>query len=174
VFILCILDLEKTEKQDIAQRKDKIMGYIKKEIDELRQIDNVVRTLLNPDDIDLKRDLGIHLVKDFEKIENLKIEIGGTVLDIPKEIVKELREGIRVLYVTERTVFVPILVAPKWIKGLVKEKNIEMQILAPGFTIGDQKFHLVVVEYDSELAAILKAIAFGCLLLLYLPISTIV
>ena len=56
----------------------------------------------------------------------------------------------------------------------VKEKNIEMQILAPGFTIGDQKFHLVVVEYDSELAAILKAIAFGCLLLLYLPISTIV
>ena len=174
MFILCILDLEKTEKQDIAQRKDKIMGYIKKEIDELRQIDNVVRTLLNPDDIDLKRDLGLHLVKDFEKIENLKIEIGGTVLDIPKEIVKELREGIRVLYVTERTVFVPILVAPKWIKGLVKEKNIEMQILAPGFTIGDQKFHLVVVEYDSELAAILKAIAFGCLLLLYLPISTIV
>lgn len=174
MFILCILDLEKTEKQDIAQRKDKIMGYIKKEIDELRQIDNVVRTLLNPDDIDLKRDLGLHLVKDFEKIENLKIEIGGTVLDIPKEIVKELREGIRVLYVTERTVFVPILVAPKWIKGLVKEKNIEMQILAPGFTIGDQKFHLVVVEYDSELAAILKAIAVGCLLLLYLPISTIV
>jgi hypothetical protein len=174
VFILCILDLEKMETQNIVQRKDKIIKFLKKEMDELRQIDNVVTTLLNPDDIDLQKDLGIHSIKGFEKIENLKIEIGDTVLDIPKEIVRELREGIRVLYVTERTVFVPILVVPKWVKGLVKEKNIEMQILAPGFTLADQKFHLVVVEFDSELAAILKRAVSGLLLILYLPLSTIV
>ena len=150
------------------------MEYVKKEMDDLRQIDNVVETLLTPDDIDLKRDLGIHLVKDFERLENLEIKIGETILDIPKEIVNELKKGIRVFYVTERTVFVPILVAPKWVKGLIKEKNIEMQILAPGFTLADRDFHLVVAEYDSELTTILKTVASGLLLILYLPISTIV
>lgn len=174
MFILCILDLEKTEIQNIALKKDKIIEFIKEEIDDLRQIDNVVETLLKPDEIDIERNLGIHLVKDFEKPEKLEIKIGDINLDIPKEIVKELKEGIRVLYVTERTVFVPILVAPKWVKGLIKEKNIEMQILAPGFTLADQKFHLAVVEYESALAATLKTVAFGLLLILYLPISTIV
>jgi len=173
VFIICILDLEKTEIQNISQRKDKIIELIKKEMDGLGQIDNVVKTLLKPDDLDLKRDLGIHLIKDFERIENLEIKIGGTGLNIPKEIVNELRKGIRVLYVTERTIFVPILVAPKWVKGLIKEKNIEMQILSPGFTLEDQKFHLLVVEYDSELTNILKTIASGLLLILHIPISRI-
>jgi hypothetical protein len=174
VFILCILDCEKTEIQNITQQKDNIIEYVKKELDALRQIDNVVETLLTPDDLDLKNDLGLHLVKDSEKIENLETKIGGTALNIPKEIVIELKKGVRVLYVTERTIFVPILAVPKWVKGLVKEKNIEMQILAPGFTLADQNFHLVVAEYDSELTPILKTVASGILLILYLPISTIV
>ncbi|MDD1777510.1 MAG: hypothetical protein LUQ65_05020 [Candidatus Helarchaeota archaeon] len=174
MFILCLLGLKKTEIQNITLIKDKILEYIKNEIDDLRQIDNVVETLLKPDEMDLERDLGMHLVKDFETIEKLDIKIGETILNIPKETVSELKSGFRVLYVTERTVFVPILVAPKWVKGLVKEKNIEMQILSPGFTLADQKFHLLVVEYGSDRAGILKTIASGVLLILYLPVSTIV
>jgi hypothetical protein len=94
-------------------------------------------------------------------------------LTLPKEILSELGKGFWMLYVTERTLMVPILVAPKWVKGLIKEKFIEMQLLAPGFTLEKDKFHLIVTEFDSELSQILTAISSGIVLVLYSLFSQI-
>jgi len=173
VFIIYILDFEGNEIFDISPKKSLIMEYIKKELDELRQIDNVVKALLRADEINFQRDLGIHPVQHIENVEQLVITINENCFKIPKEIIDKLRTGFRILYVTERMVLVPILVAPKWIKGLIKEKYIEMQLLSPGFTMEKEKFHLIVTEFDSELSQSLNAISSGIVLVLYTLFSQI-
>ena len=173
MFIIDILDFEENEMSDVSLKKGTIIDYIKKEISDLSQIDNIVKTLLKMDDINLQRDLGIHPVQQIETLEQLNIIINENLFELSKEIIDELKTGFRILYVTERTIFVPILVAPKWIKGLIKEKFIEMQLLSPGCTFEKEKFHLLVTEFDSELSQLLNIISSGILLVLYTKFSQI-
>ncbi|HUY00918.1 MAG TPA: hypothetical protein VMV49_15255 [Candidatus Deferrimicrobium sp.] len=167
MFILCLVD---SENQIIAEDlpiKEKVSGFAKKELKILRQIDNVINALLRSEDFDFDRDLGIYYIKNIGKLDKININFDEIILEISKEMTNKLNLGYRVLYVTERTIFVSILAAPKWIKGLIEEKEFEMQILAPGFTLDNEKFHLEVVEFDSDLRDILEEIASGVLLVLY-------
>jgi len=174
LFIIDILDFEDNEISNSLQKIGPIIEYLKQELSKLGQIDNIVKALLRTDDINFQKDLRIHPVQYIENIEHLNIIINENCLKIPKEIIYELRTGFRILYVTERTILVPILVAPKWIKGLIKEKNIEIQLEAPGFTLEQEKFHLIVTEFDSELSQLLKTISSGIVLILYTLFSQII
>jgi hypothetical protein len=174
LFILCIIDSNNQIISEESQIKEKIINFAKDQLRVLRKIDNVINVLLTSEDFNFERDLGIYIIKDFEKMNQLNVKFDEIFLEIEKKIITKLIVGYRVLYVTERTIFVPILASPKWVKGLVEEKDFEMQILAPGFTLDNEKFHLEVVKFDSEFREILEQIASGILLVLYTNYSQLV
>ena len=166
-----MIDRKNQAIPDETVMKNKAIEYAKNQLDNLRQIDNVVRELLTSEDFDFNRDFGIYIVQDLDKLEEISIDFGDESFLLEKKFLDELIQTYRVYFVTERTIFVPLLAAPKWIKGLIKEKDFEMQIFAPGFTLEDDKFHLEVVEYDSELRETLLKISDGRLLFLFTEYS---
>jgi len=153
------------------QLKDKVITFVKKELQDLRKIDNVINVLLKTDDFDFQKGVGFYPVQFLEESGEFSIKYFDATFKISKEMIERLVQGYRTLYVVECTIFVPIFSAPKWVKGLIKEKDFELQIFAPGFTIDDAKFHLEVIKFDSDERELLQTMAGGRLLVLYIQAS---
>ncbi len=175
VFILCLVDFE---KQDIPSGidtnthfKDEMIRLVKKELEELQDIDNVIKVLLKTDDFDFQKGVGIYPIQFLENQDNIPVKYYDETITIEKRIIDKLIQGYRVLYVVECTIYVPVLTSPKWVKGLIREKDFELQIFAPGFTVEDAKFHLEVTKYDSVERELLQSMAGGRLLILYMRFS---
>ncbi|MFX1298636.1 MAG: hypothetical protein ACFFD2_27725 [Promethearchaeota archaeon] len=177
MFIVCFVDFKNVRIPDEiandSQFKNTIIIYAKKELETLRQIDDIIKELLRSDDFDFQKDLVIYAIQFLEKLDSFNLEYGERSFLINKKNIEKLIQGFRILYMTECTIYLPILSAPKWVKGLVREKNIELQILAPGFTLENEKFHLDVIEFNSDLQEPLKKIANSRLLILYILFSQI-
>ena len=178
MFICCIVDFKNQpiseELLNTPQFREKIIKYVKLEMKELREIDKIIRELSRIDeDFSYYEDISIIPVQFHEKLNRLDLGYEGVSFIIPRAIIEKLSEQFRILYVVECTIFVPILSAPKWIKGLIREKDFEMQILAPGFTLEDKKFHLEILEFESEESEKLRELAGGRLVILYLPLSQV-
>jgi len=178
LLIFCIVDFENQpiseELLKAPQFREKVIKHVQLEMKELRQIDNIIRELSRIDDnFSYYGDLSILPVQFHEKLDRLDVGYGGVSFEIPRAIIEKLNEQFRILYVVECTIFVPILAAPKWIKGLIREKDFEMQILAPGFTLEDKKFHLEILEFESEESEKLREMAGGRLVILYVPLSQV-
>lgn len=179
MFIIFIVDFENQATSDDivndTQIIEKIISYTNEELETLRMIDNVIRELLRTkENFSFQRDLEIYPVQFLEKLESLDIEINGDVFQIHKENINKLKQGYRILYAIECTIFVPILSAPSWIKGLIREKDFEMQIESPGFTLESERFHLEILEYDSKLSEILREITEDRLLIFYMLLSQLI
>ncbi len=175
LFIIYLVDFEAQKVAESiiknASFKAKVIEYAKKELDKLKQIDKVIKALLSSEDFLLERDLGVYPIQFLGKIDKLDLELKGISLLVSKDHIEKLIEGYRILYVRECTLFVPILAAPKWVKGLIQEKDFELQLLAPGFTVAEEKFHLEVEDFESTRSTALQALAGGRLLLLYSTFS---
>ncbi|MHA1652194.1 MAG: hypothetical protein ACTSYB_18585 [Candidatus Helarchaeota archaeon] len=171
MFIVCFIDFQAQPIPDgitiDSQFKDKVINFAKNQIKSLRQIDNVIKELLKFDDFSFQKGLGIYAVNFFEKMNSFNIEYGNYSFTINREHIERLIEGYRILFVPECTIFVPVLSSPKWVKGLIREKDFELQIFAPGFILKEEKFQLQVIEYESEIRKILVGMARGKLLILY-------
>lgn len=171
MFIIQFVDYEnQVIPEDIAndsQFRDNVIKRAKKQLEKLKEIDNVIRELLREEDFDIKKNIGIYAIQFLEKMESFNIEFRGFSFQINKDVIEKVVRDYRILYVIECTIFVPVFSAPKWIKGLVREKDFEMQILAPGFILDDEKFQLEIIEYNSELTEVLRGMANGRLLILY-------
>ena len=171
MFIICFVDFkEKGIPDGIAedpQFRDTVISYVKKEFEVLKQVDNVIKELLRSEEIDFQKDLGIYAVQFLDKLDSFTIEHNDQFYEINEEDIEGLIQGYRFLHVVECTIFVPILASPKWVKGLIREKDFELQIFAPGFTLEEEKFHLEVIQYDSAVRETLEKMARGRLLILY-------
>ncbi|NVM29330.1 MAG: hypothetical protein HWN65_10865 [Candidatus Helarchaeota archaeon] len=175
MFIIYFVDFGKEEiPSGIAADshfRELVIKQAKKELEDLKKIDNVIKELLTSEEFDIKKDSGIYNIRFFDKMDNFNIETRGYSFQIDKEMIEKLVNGYRILCVVECTIFVPVLSAPKWVKGLVREKDFEMQVLAPGFTLDDEKFRLEITDFDSELSEALRKIAGGRLLISYVRYS---
>ncbi len=178
VFICCVVDFENQPiSGDLlvsSPFRTKLIDYVKLELEDLRQIDNIIKELLKLDDnFNYDRDVGIKPIQFLEKYEKLDLEFEGQSFELPRTILKKLSTQFRIFYVIECTIFVPILAAPKWMKGIIREKDFEMQICAPGFSVDDKKFQLEILEFDSEPSEKLREMVNGRLLVLYIPLNQI-
>lgn len=171
MFIIYFVDFKNnaipTDIKKSSHFKESIVNQAKKDLAELRKIDNVIRELLRDEDFDYQKHIGIYAVKDLENMKEFTLDFGEYSFLISKEHLNLLIQGHRFLYISECTIFVPVLSSPKWVKGLIMEKDFELQIFAPGFTLEDEKFHLEVYEYNSNQRVILEKISRGRLLVLY-------
>jgi len=148
--------------------RNQVLAFIKTELANLKKIDNVIKELLRPsEDLNFKNNLEILLVQSDQDLETLEVKLGEKSFPLMKEIEDRLKQQFRILIVVECTIFVPILSSPKWIKGLICEKEFEMQIFAPGFTLDEEKFQLIVLEFNSEFREPLIKFADGRVFLLY-------
>ncbi|TFG04870.1 MAG: hypothetical protein EU536_03495 [Promethearchaeota archaeon] len=164
MLIYCVVDFQDRpifpEVLNDLKIKNQILEFVKRELKEISQLDNIVRALIRlEDNFDFSQHVCVYPVQFLEKVEKMSVTCGEWTFSISEELLEKLKEGFRILYVVECTIFVPILASPKWIKGLIREKDFEMQIYAPGFTMEEEKFHLEVIEFDSELHEVLTHIA---------------
>jgi hypothetical protein len=156
-------------RKDLEEDKP-ILDTIKIKIKELRSIDKILNNLITDEDNLSSDNLLINYISN--DIEDRYIKLGKYKWRVSKKELEDMIKGNCILYITERTIYLPVVHINKMVKGIVEERGIKVEIKKEEINeesneeIEDIKIN--VVSSDEEEYNILLDECTGKLLFLYL------
>lgn len=147
-----------------------ILDSVKTKIKELRSIDKILAILITDED-NLSAD---NLLTDYisDDIDDRLFKLGKYKWKVSKKELEDMIKGNYILYITERTIYLPVVHINKMVKGIVEERGIKVEIKKEEINetkdeeVEDIKIN--VISPDEEEHTILLDECNGKLLLLYL------
>lgn len=170
MLIVVFISNKYLESRTDTEGDKPILDSIKTKIKELRSIDKILEILITDENNLSSDNLLLNYISD--DIDDRHIKLGKYKWWVSKKELEDMIKGNFILYITERTIFLPVVHINKMVKGIVEERGIKVEIKKEEINednneeIEDIKIN--VVSSAEEEYTILLDECTGKLLLLYL------
>ncbi|MHA1270407.1 MAG: hypothetical protein ACTSPY_11510 [Candidatus Helarchaeota archaeon] len=170
MFIIIFTFSEYFLKENELRKKLRVLEIVKERIKKLRSIDKLFYHIIDDEN---KLELDNIKIEIFpKKIVNKSVNIGKYKWNLSEQDFNILLKDKSILYITERTIFIPLVKINKMLKGIIEERVVKVEIRKDDSEstefIEDIEVNIVVITPDDERYNILLDECEGKLLIIYL------